>query len=307
MPGTAAPHQKMKHYISLGFSCQSRFAIDSLSADHRAMPYDWLISTKAFILETLTSLDGREFTPSTGALQIHEAKSEGMQGAYGNGAWFWHDFPRNGNRLAENWRAETNHLAKYPKLWKRFLDLIRDGSRRKVFVLSNSQFNLPEFLRPPGDFSAHYGINAAYLELLNQKLEAAGAVNFEFLVLLRSLGEFIDIGQNCRLQNLDARFVGTLSLPIHIQVASSLLHPAKAGPDLDRLIGRYDNGVEIIRAPFDSLLVLAPGNVSWGVARRHFNGYLFSMVGPINSLHKAIEDDGSLYFSTKDRWRKISE
>lgn len=106
---------------------------------------------------------------------------------------------------------------------------------------------------------------------------------------------------------MDARFVGTLSLPIHIQVANSLLHPAEAGPDLDRLIGHYDNGVQIIRAPFDSLLVLAPGNVSWGVARRHFNGYLFSMVGPINSLHKAIEDDGSLYFSTKDRWRKIGE
>lgn len=47
---------------------------------------------------------------------------------------------------------------------------------------------------PPGDFSAHYGINAAYLEQLNRKLEAAGAVNFEFLMLMRNLGEFIDIG-----------------------------------------------------------------------------------------------------------------
>ena len=205
----------MKHYISLGFSCQSRFAIDSFTADHRGMPYDWLVTTKEFILETLTNLDGREFTPPTEELQIYEMVTEKTEGLRRNGIWFWHDFPRDGTRLAGNWRSETKVLEKYPKLWKRFLETIRDGSKRKVFVISNSQFNLNEFLMPGGNFADHYRIDTAYLELLNRKLEAAGAVNFELLVLTRTIGEFVDIAMNSSLHNLDARFVGLLGLPIH--------------------------------------------------------------------------------------------
>lgn len=306
MGDTAANRQRMKHYISLGFSCLTRFTIDTFSADHRAMPYDWLVSTKSFLLETLTHLDGREFIPSTEEMQVYTTETEKIEGPYKDGAWFWHDFPRSNSRLAENWRSENNFSEKYPVLWERFLNLVRDDSRKKVFVLTNAQSNLHEFLMPPSDFADHYGIDTAYLEQLHQKLEMAGAKNFEILVLLRNIWEFVNIALNCKLPNLDARFAGPLNLPFNLPIARSLIQPAEPEADLQKLVGFYDNGVRFVPTAFNSLLILADGKMPWGVARSYADGYIISSVGPANNIYRAIEQDGGLYLSNKERWQKIA-
>lgn len=297
----------MKKFVSLGFSCQSRFTLDSFRADQPSMPYDWCITTKTFVLQSLESMDGREFTPSIDELELYEMSVDKTQGLGKSGVWFWHDFSRNGHLLTENWKSEANYLAKYPILWQRFLTLLRDASQEKVFVISNSQSNLDQFATSDEDFSLKFGMNSEYLDELTKKLDAAGAINYKLIVLLRSLQDYIDIVSKSRLYNIDPRFVGSLSLPFHKIVAESLLQQPTVKSNLDCLVGHYDNGVQIIHAPFDSLIILDANKFACGVAKSFSDGYVFSFAGGINFISYAVEDGGYINFANKTKWRRLHD
>ena len=296
----------MKKFISLGFSCQSRLSIDAVTADHRALPYDWCFTTKAFILKSLTDLDGAGFRPPIDTLALYEMPIEKNQGPGVDGVWFWHDFPREGNTLLPGWRNHHSFSEKYPFLWDRFLRLIRDPGAEKVFILSNSQYNLDQLASSYDDFSAKFGIDSSFLTELDQALLAAGACNYRFIILSRRIEDFFDIILNSRLSHIDPRLTGPLLLPYHPIIAHSLLDNGAPGGILDRLIATYDNGAQIISAPFNTLAIVNAQGQAWGAVRSFSDGMIISFADGLNQVFTAIEDGGDLYLSNKTRWRKVS-
>ena len=297
----------MKKFISLGFSCQSRLSIDAVTADHRALPYDWCFTTKDFILKSLTNLDGAGFWPSVDALELYEMPVEKNQGPGTDGIWFWHDFPREGNALLPDWRNHHAFAAKYPHLWDRFLRLIRDPTQEKVFVLSNSQYNLDQLASGPDDFAAKFGLDSAFISALDQALLSAGACNYQFIVLCRRIEDFFDLILNSKLPHIDPRLVGALLLPYHPIVAHSLLDNDAAISSLDDIIGTYDNGAQIISAPMNTLAVINGHGQAWGAVRSFSDGMIMSFADGLNQVFTAIQDGRDLYLSNKARWRKISD
>jgi hypothetical protein len=295
----------MKKFISLGLSCQSRLSIDAVTADHRALPYDWCFTTKAFILKSLTDLDGAGFWPSIDALELYEMPIEKNLGPGADGIWFWHDFPREGNALLPGWRNHSGFADKYPFLWDRFLRLIRDPVIEKVFVLSNSQYNLDQLASGYDDFSEKFGIDSTFLTALDAALLAAGACNYRFIILSRRIEDFFDIILNSTLSHIDPRLVGPLLLPYHPIVAHALSDHGASGSSLDRIIGTYDNGAQIISAPFNTMAIINAQGQAWGAVRSFSDGMILSFADGLNQVFTAIPDGDDLYLSNKTRWRKI--
>lgn len=270
------------------------------------MPYDWCITTKDFLLRSLAGGDGKEFTPPIDQLEVYEMTKDKTQGLGKDGVWLWHDFTRNGHSLTDSWASEVNYLSKYPVLWKRFLTLSRDPGKEKVFIVSNSQSNLDQFSSSDEDFFAKFGMNSEYLDALNEHLKAAGAKNYRLIVLLRGMGEYIDIISKSRLHNIDPRFVGALTLPFHQIVSEALLAPPASKSALERLVGKYDNGIHIIPAPFDSLVVLDSDGYACGVIKSVADRYVCSFTGGTDYVTYAIAEGESILFANKSSWRRIA-
>ncbi len=111
-------------YVSLGFSCQSRFSIDLFTADHRRNPFDFNISTKEAVLRGLTT-SGANFEHTKPEIDLYRMTEEGRSGVSCNGLYFWHDYPMDGRELASSWDTKIDGVnAKYRFLWKRFEDLL---------------------------------------------------------------------------------------------------------------------------------------------------------------------------------------
>jgi hypothetical protein len=275
-----------------------------LSADHRSFPFDWCITTRDFVLQTLGTLDASGFTPPLEQLEQYEMPLEKTQGVGKDGVWLWHDFPRNGHELHPDWRQKTNYLTKYPFLWERFLSTIRDPSRRKTFIISNSQDNLEEFAGSEHDFAGKFGLSANYLHTVHDLLENAGAENYEFVVLSRKMGDYLDIINKCELENLDPRFVGPLSLPFHSVVANSILQTGDQNSDFRNILGEYENGNHIVEAPFNSVLVTDKDGRTIGAAKHFHEGFIFSFDGGKDHVARAVEDEGTIHFSNKWKWKK---
>ena len=292
-------------YLSLGFSCLTRFTINSISADRRAMPYDWTITTKDFVLQTLTNLDGKEFSPNIDELLLYEMPIDKTQGLGKNGIWFWHDFHRDGKLIKPNWKTNTNFSEKYKFLWQRFLILIRDKTIKKCFVASNCQSNLIEFSTQSSNFKKYFGLDSNYISSLNEKLIFAGAKNFEIIVMNRDIEDFIDISNNCNLNNIRHNYFGSLSLPFHSVAANSLISTEDTRRPLEILIGKYDNEYELASNSFDTLVILDKNKNPIGMAKNYFDGYLFSFIGGNDVIFTAIAENNVIYFSNGTSWSKI--
>lgn len=296
----------MNKLISLGFSCQSKFILDYLNPKQPTMPYDWSITTKEFVLQSLASMDGREFLPDIRELEFYEMPKEGTQGLGRSGIWFWHDFPRKGHKLDPNWSLEKNYLTKYPILWARFLHEIRNSEVPKIFIISNSQSNLDQFSNSSLDFSEKFGIDSRYLIELTNHLNNAGAKNYELMVLLRGIEEFMELTSAPKPNvKITAIFVGSLSLPFHIKIADSLFKNIHTDSQIASLIGLYDNGAEIVEFDQDLAIVLNSTKTPWAIARLTAKGYIFSFSGSIDNTFTAAIKGDLLLFSNKTKWKKV--
>ena len=58
-----------------------------VSPEPRSMPYDWNITTKEFVLRTLTNQDGKEFTPAVEELTVYQMPDT-TQGPHKDGIFF---------------------------------------------------------------------------------------------------------------------------------------------------------------------------------------------------------------------------
>jgi len=296
-------------YISLGFSCMSRGYGSLVSPDPRALPYDWNITTKEFVLRSLTNLDGGEFTPAVDELSVYEMPDTN-QGPYKDGIFFWHDFSREGPFLVPNWREEINYLQKYPFLWERFLKLIKDDAVRKVFIISNAQSNIDQYSSSKRDYSEKFQIDSLYLEMLKQKLDLAGVKNYEFLILFGVIDEFLDVIRTSKLDCIDPRFVGA-HWGLNNTIANSLIKREFPMPNAGRIVGMYDNSghqAEIQLAPHNTFVILNSEKKVWGAAKSYADGYLFSLLRGDSKeadIFTAAEYNGTIFFSNNYNWHKV--
>jgi len=271
------------------------------------MPYDWAITTKDFVLQSLTDLDGKGFTPNIDDLIIYEMPIDKTQGLSKDGIWFWHDFERDGKRIKSNWKTNTNFSDKYKFLWARLLISIRDETMKKCFIISNCQSNLVEFSTGTDNFKNKFGLDSIYISNLNERLISAGARNYEIIVMNRSIEDFIDISNNCNLKNIRHNYFGSLSLPFHSVAANSLISTEETRRPLDILIGKYDNEYELAPNSFDTLVILDKNKKPIGMAKNYFEGYLFSFIGGNDIIFTAIIQNDVIYFSNGTSWAKIKK
>jgi hypothetical protein len=297
-------------YVSLGFSCQSRYTLATLSADHRGMPFDWSITTRQFVLESLQEGDGRGFTPAPDELKIYQMPNTGAEGLGSDrGIWFWHDFPRgNDLKLAANWRTASDFPQKYIALWERFLKCIRDPGQRKRFVVSNTQENLDQFWTSLHDFQFKFGLDFSYASKLFEVLVELGTKNFEIEFLIRNIDDYIDLVGRPEIKNFHPKFVGPLALPTHNIVANSLLYSVDidAISHVRELAGQYDNGAVIVPVAYNSAMIYDANKNCQGVAYDFPGGFIFCFMGGVSKVFRAVIDNNCIYFENKSRWRKLN-
>ncbi len=160
------------------------------------------------------------------------------------------------------------------------------------------------------DYERKFGIDEQYLSALRQKLDLAGAQNYEFLVLCREVEEFLNLLEKSDLDCLDPRFIGS-HWTLNNTIANSLIQRAEPTLKSTTIVGRYMCGeqeIEIRLAPKDSLIVLDANKKVWAVAKAYADGYFFSFVreGTAETeILTAVEGDKAIHFSNDYVWKKI--
>ena len=295
------------NYISLGFSCQSKFTIEILeNTNDVSMPYDWNVVTKEFVLRSLKNDDGKAFQPSVNELSLLKKSISQKDAVCINGIWLFHDFEKSGEGLLIDQSTYQNFKDKYAYLWKRFLDFIRDDFIQKTFVISNSQENLVKFAPSKEDFSKRFGISTSYINNLKECLDNLGATNYRFVLLLRDVEEYMEIVNSSKLENVTPYFVGTLSLKNHGTIAQLFFNRESEKNNIEQIAGKYKNGYEIKKCPFDSALVYDSNEKVKAVAKSFSNGIVFSFVDGIDTTCQAEFLHNQINFSNKMEWKKVN-
>lgn len=226
---------------------------------------------------------------------------ETTEGLGKNGIWFWHDFPRKGYRLADDWRARSDFPAKYRHLWARFAATLMDNSARKHFLLSNSQSNLDQFA-PKGAFAASFGLDAGFRDRLLAALDRAGVQAYRTTFLIRDIEDYLSHLERGPDPRCEPRFVGVLDLPHNRLATISLRADPLASAPIEKLAGTYDNGARVAPDGSGGALVVRANGKPWAVARPYFDGFVFAFARPANSLYTAVLDGDALRFSNRTRW-----
>ncbi|MEI8395494.1 MAG: hypothetical protein WCF85_12205 [Rhodospirillaceae bacterium] len=301
----------MKTMISLGFSCQSRYTINRCVASPATYPFDWLITTKKFLLNCFLH-NGSNFCESIMQLDVYEMPVQKVQGVAGKGIYYWHDFRRNGLTLAENWRENVDKLVyKYTHLWEKLTIILRDKFIEKILIISNSQHNLNQFAQSREEFNEKFGIDEKFIADIVISLLQYGAVNFKVIVLSRNMFPYdknIDAISG-HYDLADVHFVGVLSLPTNDLVATSLLHHYNGlcldSSRLDTITGKYHNGAKIVRDKKGNACVVYNSiGMPWAEARLFPEGYIFAFCSIVDSVFTAVYDNGKIIFSNNTSWIK---
>ena len=291
-----------KEILSLGFSCQSRFSINRCIANPTTYPFDWLIITKQFLLNALLH-DGANLWTALDQPDMHQMPVEKTQGIAGDGVYYWHDFPRDGEvLLSANWRDNIKKVKrKYRHLWKKFSIALRNPHIEKNLLIANTQHNLEQFAQSPEEFDIKFGIDEKFIKSLVAGLLQFNAVHFKVIVLAR------DIGAVSVLDDLvDIQFAGVLSLPTNDLIATSL-SLCHSGPQLDaiclnQITGKYNNGAEIIRHAGKLVcIVYNSQGLPWAEVRPFPGGYIFAFHSLVDGVFTAIYEHGQIVFSNNSR------
>ena len=295
------------NYISLGFSCQSKFTIEILeNANDVSMPYDWNVVTKEFVIRSLKDENGKAFQPSLNELRRLKTSILQKKAVCINGIWLFHDFEEKGEELLIDLSAYQNFKDKYSYLWKNFINFVRDDFLQKTFLISNSQENLMKFASSKEDFSEKFGINTSYINHLKECLDNLGATNYRFVLLLGDIEEYIEIINSSKLENVTPYFVGTLSLKNHGAIAELFFNRESEKNIIEQILGKYENGYEIKKYPYDSALVYDSNKKVKAVAKSFSNGIVFSFVNGIDTTCHANFLHNQINFSNKMEWNKVN-
>jgi hypothetical protein len=293
--------------VSLGLACQTRLSIDEVSADHRSLPFDFVIATREGVLEALRS-GGASFQVGPAELEAFAAARQPTA----RGISYWHDYRIEGAVLADGWRdAVQTANDKYRFLWGRLTRLLADPAAPKRFVLSNTQNNLSE-VAPGEAFDASFGLTAAFHAELVAALEALGARDFEVLFLHRTLAEAVAARRAIADPRFASRFGGVLELPTHTRFAASALAPSgPATGAAERACGRYEDGW-IVEPSAPGVAVVyrdtGDGPVLAGELAEAMDGLLGVFTDAPGHVLRVVQEDRDLYFATgswgsKIRWR----
>ena len=295
----------MRRLISLGLSCQSRFCIDFVSAEHRQTPFDYNVTTTDALLRALRS-DGEVFhLADEAALRVHRAPKEGREGVDAGGLYLWHDFDLNGDQtIAPDWRSELAVVReKYAALWRRFRALLSEGAPPITFVLSNTQINLGEYATDFDDFSRKFRFTRDFVDDLRSALIGLGATDPQILLLNRYLRDSIELNHNIAAPWFRSVFCGPLTLPTDARLAVSILDEAVTAPgQLQAVCRRYGDGWRVVQLSEQSAAITKDGQPA-GELRPMRGGYIGAFEGGADAIRTAvIADDGGLYWSDKSRW-----
>ena len=297
----------MRRFVSLGFSCQARFSISSVGADHRRLPFDYNITTKSALLNALKD-DGEVFKlADETAMQVFCTRQQKREGVLLDGVFFWHDFPViNEQAMIANWSDGLGDVrAKYAAMWRRFRQVLAEPDTHITFVISNSQANLGQFADTFEEFSDRYIVTPAFIHDLRAALSDLGARSFDLIVLNRYLTGSIEINEAIKADWFRSVFVGKLNLPTHQRLAVNVLARDKAGePPLAAIEAQYQDGLRVVRLNDDSAAILK-GKAPIGEIRPATGGYIAVFEDGFDAVKTAIRtDDGALYWSDKLRWAR---
>ncbi len=298
----------MRKLISLGFSCQSRFCIDFVSAEHRRLPFDYNVTTKAALLQAFHS-DGDVFRlADESALSVHRAPKEGREGVDAGGVYLWHDFDLNSDQsIGANWRAGLPLIReKYAAMWGRFRRLLTSPATPITFIVSNTQINLGEYAVDFDDFSTKFRITTAFIADLRQTLVEFGVQDFEILVLNRFLRDSIELNHAIQDPWFRSVFAGRLTLPTNARLAASILSDIASdggqSASLSFVGGVYEGGWRIVPLTDQSAAITKDGEPV-GELRPMRDGYIATFDGDADDSRTVMRlDEGALYWSDKARW-----
>jgi len=303
--------------VSLGLSCLTKLSIELCSADFLRLPFDFIYSTKAFILGALAS-DGANFLISPDQATLYENSLQRARGVCANGAIFWHDYPRESDErlISPEWTSHVERVnQKYAALWRRFAELLRDAQTEKRVVISNAQKNLIEFAASPADFQEKFGLDEQFFRDLYGALKAFGARNFRISFLERNIESALRLH---RLQReykdvLDVRFVGVMDHVMNMNTEariamSSLAYIVRPHADsVESICGQYSNETEIVNLGGGAALVCRQSggaSVPVGEVRPYPNGFIFVFTGQLDNVQIARLDRDGLTFANRERWLK---
>lgn len=216
-------------YISLGFSCQSRMAIEEAVGKQPRRPFDWCITDKKALLAGFETRGASFQHEAANSKVVYRAGREGVVSA---GIYFWHDYPKADRRsLESDWSAATPAVnEKHAFLWRRFLDELSEPGE-KVFVIATTQDNLTEFASDEEDFRERFALDGKFIDDLAAALTQVCSDRFSILVFVRSLEEAYAIHAQASFERFIVRFCGPLPLkaPQPMVDLISMINPRQHG------------------------------------------------------------------------------
>lgn len=289
------------YHISLGFSCVTRFVLNVFDCSMLRLPYDYNITPKNFLLESLQRKGMPFFEGDFSVYEMSLSKEQGLQ--RGNGIMLWHDFDRIEHKIAPGWEGKICTVnEKYRYLLARFFDIVQ-SSASKIFYVSNVQPNLPQYALLEDGFDGMFKLDVEFYFLLNDALLACGAKNFKIALLNRDLDDAAGLARlrEQGRENLISRYIGTLNTGNFNKIANSFI-PKIHDNTIDAIVGRYTNGCVIEPLCKDVAAVFIDG-VFYGEATPYFNGYLF-IFKPDGVVWIGALKEGGVRFDNKTQWFK---
>lgn len=312
---------------SLGFSCFTRLSLNEFLLDHTSNPFDFVVSTKHFILSFLRSiqLDSNHnsfFEEYSNSFEwiLYKMPREGTDGVLvgtkREGIYLWHAFPRIGNLTVGEWVSMAGVARdKYNFLFNRFTRrLIADQHVEKTFVISNSQYSLQDF----GEFEnwqLSFGIDRDFLDSINLELHRITRGNYRVIFMVRNFEEFLELSSlsDCHYAAKNHVLFAGLT-PVGFsdyaqQLLREMIFPHIASVEIVDITGTYENGSRIVRIPsslhnYCHNVVYKNNGDPWAVITCTNTG-CYAIFDGKNRFSMVTEGD-DLYFSNKTRWRRIS-
>jgi hypothetical protein len=318
---------------SLGFSCFSKHSIQQFSLDHRSNPFDYLITTKAFLLSWLCSVANDDdlggflekhldFSESKLFMMSREGTDGILLGEESDGIYLWHAFPRDGNKTLKGWENSVIEVrSKYEFMLKRLAGSISSlgQGNPKNFIISNTQFNLDQF-GEEGKWGESFSFDPPFLRSLLSELRRITRGSFKLVLVVRNLHNFLEIcsqfSSDSSAPEMILVFGGITQISpcLHIQqllreVLFTSQFPAPNAPDI---AGVYDNGYHILRvcsaygdSRYAHYLVHDTNDDILAVITCTPHG-CYSVFNEIRRFSMVVVGE-TLYFSNKTRWRRIRE
>lgn len=299
-----------------------------INLNHTANPFDYIITTKSFLLNYLENIQlkgvDQDFFKNYQAesewslYQMPLEQTDGvLVGTVDNGVYLWHAFTRNEKATSSHWTsAIDNVIDKYSFLFTRFAErMLTVDSIEKTFIISNTQINLKDF-GIPERWRESFGFDADFLDSINSALNQITSGCYKILCIVRSLEEFTLLTSlsssryegKCHI--LYGGVTGVSSAEFVPQVLREIICPYMNSFDLPDISGFYDNGTRIVKIQSNSFfsyshyLVYKSNNKVWAAITSTISGSYAIFEG--GGRYSMVAERETLYFSNKTRWTKVS-